>query len=286
MTLATLEKVVKSVNEGPFWTTLYHDPTIHPIGRVFAAKLFHTPSGATFVAALIGMYDRAKLPRLSDKLDRTLAPSLERLTDAGNGRAYLSFNPFELPLSLMEELLESSPDFVDSRLFQERRKSAEVTSVLLRFVMPAGFVFGVLQKVGGKTTELATESIFTWLKEQVMKSLGAWSRQNHRTTMLILQTEIEGCLVEYVTSLKDELDRVEAASSVYTAFYESISIIQQLASYGPIRLVLEFSEQGNRWVPLYLVTRQGVLADRPYLEVIRARGLSLASREVELSSTE
>jgi hypothetical protein len=115
-----------------------------------------------------------------------------------------------------------------------------------------------------------------------MKAVGTWSSENNRTTMLVLETEIEGCVVEYVTSLKDELDRVEAASSVYTAFAESISIVQQLISYGPTRLVLEYDEQRKRWIPLYLVTRQGVFTDRPYLEVIRARGLSLASRMVEL----
>jgi hypothetical protein len=131
VTLATLEQTVKRVNEGPFWTTLYHDPTIHPVGRILAAKLFRTPSGATFVAALVGKYDRAKLPRLSDQLDTSLAPNLERLTTAGGGRAYLSFNPFELPFSLMEELIGSSPDSVNNRVFEERRKSAEVAIALL-----------------------------------------------------------------------------------------------------------------------------------------------------------
>jgi hypothetical protein len=207
---------------------------------------------------------------------------LERLTADGDRRPYLSFNPFELPFSLLEELIGSSPDFVDNRVFEERRKSADVAIALLRLVVPAGLVFGAVKKIGEKTTELATESVFTWLKESVMKAVGTWSSENNRTTMLVLETEIEGCVVEYVTSLKDELDRVEAASSVYTAFAESISIVQQLISYGPTRLVLEYDEQRKRWIPLYLVTRQGVFTDRPYLEVIRARGLSLASRMVEL----
>jgi hypothetical protein len=285
VTLEQLQRIVERVQEGPFWTTLYHDPTIHPIGRILVAKLFNTPSGASFVAALVGIYDRAKLQRLSGKLDASWKADLRPITADSGRLAYLSFNPFELPRSLIQDLISDAPEIVDCRIFEERRKSAESTIALLRLVIPAGFVFGVVKKIGEKTVDLTMESLFTWLKEKVVKVVGAWSRENNRTTMLVLETAINGCIVEFVTSLGDERDRVEAASTVYTAFAESISIVQQLSSYEPSRLVLEYDEDRKRWIPLYLVTRHGVFTDHPYLEAIRARGLSLASRMVELTAT-
>jgi hypothetical protein len=35
-----LERIVESISAGLFWTTLYHDPTIHPVGRILTAKIF------------------------------------------------------------------------------------------------------------------------------------------------------------------------------------------------------------------------------------------------------
>ena len=94
------QRIVERVQEASFWITLYHDPRIHPVARVLTAQLFTTPSGVVFVAGLVGTYDRANLPSLSDKLDVSVAPRLEQPI-AGSARlARLSFNPFELPVSL------------------------------------------------------------------------------------------------------------------------------------------------------------------------------------------
>jgi len=280
-----LERIVERISAGPFWTTLYHDPTIHPVGRILTAKIFeHQPSGRHFVTALVGSYNRAKLPLLSEKLDAHAKTDLDFISGAGTERAYLSFNPFEMPFSLVEELVSEAPLTVDRRVQQERRKSAEAAVAILRLVIPAGLFFGMAKKAGEKTVELVTEELFSWIKTKVVAVLSAWSRENNRRTLFILETEINGCQIEFVTSLQKETERIDAASTAFKAFDESISIVQQFVANEPTRLVLEYDEASKRWLPLYLVTRHGVFTDRPYLEAIRARGLSLASRSIEFGT--
>ena len=220
--------------------------------------------------------------QLSEKLDAQAKTDFDFIPGEETARAYLSFNPFEMPFSLVQELVGEAPLMVDHRVQQERRKSAEAAFAILRLVIPAGLLFGMATKVGEKTVELVTEELFSWVKTKVVAALSAWSRENNRSTLFILETKINGCQIEFVTSLRKEKDRIDAASTVYKAFDESISIVQQFAGYEPMRLVLEYDEAGKRWLPLYLVTKQGVYTDRPYLEAIRARGLSLASRSIEV----
>jgi hypothetical protein len=221
---------------------------------------------------------------LSEKLDTQAKADLDFISGQGTEQAYLSFNPFEMPFSLVQKLVGEAPPTVSHRIQQERRKSAEAALAILRLVIPAGLFFGLAKKAGEKTVELVTEELFSWIKTKVFAALPAWSRENNRATLFILETEINGCQIEFVTSLQKEINRIDAASTAYKAFDESISIVQQLVTYEPMRLVLEYDEASKRWLPLYLVTKHGVFTDRPYLEAIRARGLSLASRSIEVGT--
>lgn len=153
----------------------------------------------------MGTYDRTKLPSLADKLDANAKADLQTVPADSNDLIYLSFNPFELPTSLIQAIISDSPAAVDEVVREERRKSFEVLIPILRVVVPAGLVFGVVKKIGEKTVDLATEEIFAWLKATVTTAVGKWSWENNRAVMLVLETEINVCIVEFVTSLNDDL---------------------------------------------------------------------------------
>lgn len=180
-------------------------------------------------------------------------------------------------------MIAVSPTIVDNRVSQERRKSAVAIIAILRLVIPTGLLFGMAKKAGEKATELATEQMFVWIKDIVFKKLAELRRESQRETLLVLESTVAGCLIEFVISTRDEYVRIDAARLVDEAFSSSIAIVQHFAEHGPTRLVFAYEENRNEWLPLYLVTNRGIYTDRPYLEVIRARGLSLASRGVKNS---
>lgn len=283
--LEDLRRIVERIEEGPFWITVYHNPLIHPMGRVLTAKVFYNEeSGIHFVAALIGRYDPRKFRGLKDQLSPVLAPNLSENPGMLQGeKPYLSFNIFEIPLSFVEELIAVSPPIVDKEVSQERRKSAEAIIAILRLIIPAGVLFGIAKKAGEKATELATEQLFAWTKDIVFKKLLELRRESQRETLLILESSVAGCLIEFVISTRDEYARIDAAKLVDEAFTSSIAIVQQFAEHAPTRLVFAYEEDRKEWLPLYLVTNRGIFTDRPYLAIIRARGLSLASRGVSNS---
>jgi len=283
--LEDLRTIIKRIEEGPFWITAYHNPLIHPVGRVLTAKVFYAKEGGIhFVAALIGRYDPRRFRGLKDQLKPVLAPNLAEAPGIAQGeKPYLSFNIFEIPFSLVKEMIAVSPTIVDNRVSQERRKSAVAIIAILRLVIPTGLLFGMAKKAGEKATELATEQMFVWIKDIVFKKLAELRRESQRETLLVLESTVAGCLIEFVISTRDEYVRIDAARLVDEAFSSSIAIVQHFAEHGPTRLVFAYEENRNEWLPLYLVTNRGIYTDRPYLEVIRARGLSLASRGVKNS---
>ncbi len=283
--LEDLRRIVERIEEGPFWITVHHNPLIHPMGRVLTAKVFYAEEkGMHFVAASVGRYDPKRFRGLKDQLNSVLTADLSGDHEIAQGeKPYLSFNVFEIPFSLVEELIAMSPSIVDNKVFQERRKSAETIIAILRLVIPTGLLFGIAKKAGEKAAELATEQLFAWFKDAVYKRLVEFKRESQRETLLILESTVAGCLIEFVISTRDEYARIDAARLVDEAFNSSIAIVQHFAEHGPTRLVFAYEEDLKEWLALYLVTNRGIYTDRPYLEVIRARGLSLASRGVSNS---
>lgn len=282
-TLADIQRVVERIDEGPFWITVHHNPLIHPLGRVLTAKVFYAEgTGIHFVAALIGRYDPNTFRSLQDQLNPMPEPNLIGDSELDQAeKPYLSFNIFEIPFSLVEKLIDCAPPLVDNKVAQERRKSAETVIAILRLVLPAGLLFGMAKKAGEKVTELATEQLFTWIRDTVVKKLSEFRRESQQETLLVLESTVAGCLIEFVISTRDEYVRIDAARLVDEAFRSSIAIVQHFAEHSPSRLVFAYEEDRKEWLPLYLVTSRGIFTDRPYLEVVRARGLSLASRGVD-----
>ncbi len=283
--LDDLRRIVERIEEGPFWITVYHNPLIHPMGRVLTAKVFYTKErGIHFIAALVGRYDPRKFRGLKNQLSLVLAPDLSSAPDIPQEeKPYLSFNVFEIPFSFVEELIAKSPSIVDNKVSQERRKSAETIIAILRLVIPAGLLLGMATKAGEKATEVATEQLFVWVKDTILKKLVELRRESQRETLLILESSVAGCLIEFVIPTRDEYARIDAARLVDEAFTSSIAIVQHFAEHGPTRLVFGYEEDRKEWLAEYLVTNRGIYTDRPYLELVRARGLSLASRGVNSS---
>jgi hypothetical protein len=280
--LDDLNELIKRIGREPFWITLNHDPRIHPVGRVIAAKIFKVPESENhFVAALTGTYSGATIPTIengrkklggSSDAEYALTPELSK--------SRLSFNIYELPFELIQEMIEVAPLSVDNKVAEERRKALDPL-VILRLMLPGGLLFGAATKIGGKIVEHFADDVFVWVKSTVLKKLGEFRKRNNRETLFVFESHYKGCTIEFVISSQDEMVRIDAVDGVYAAAAESKSIVDAFESQKPTRLTFDYDTDRKKWLPLYIVTNRGIFTDSPYLQVIRARGLSLTTRRTE-----
>lgn len=271
--LNSLRRIAEKLKTEPFWITVNHDPWIHPMGRVLAAKIFRSEMQSVwFLAALIGKYDASTLPSLTAAL--TNQPSSATFNKAHEGEAHVCFNSFEFPEEGIQEVLSDAPECVSSKIYDERRKSALILIELLSIIVPGAWLDGFNHKVGEASGEKFVQMI-GWLSRKAIKNIRNY-RQNAK---ILIESYIGNCKVQFLIDSGSEEIQIEAAESIPEHIDAAHTTVGQLLTLEPERLAFEYDRVRKKWVPLYAVTkRSGVITDRPYLTVIHSQGLSLASR--------
>lgn len=277
--LNDLNGLVERIREKPFWVTVKHDPTIHPVGRVIDAKVFQVPNSEEyFVAGLLGEYDRTTLPTIAEGTSKSgsfIWTDDERAQ--AEGKPQLAFSIHEMPFDLIQEMIAVSPESVDHRVLQERRKEF-LSLIILKLILPTGFLFGMAKKFGEKLVEHSADDIFKWVKSAVLKRLSDYQKEVNRTTLFLFESYYKGCTIEFVISSFDDLVQVDSVEGIPEAMAASITLVNSFESQQPTRLVFEYDIERKKWIPLYIVTNRGIYTNRPYLQLIPTGGLSLSSR--------
>jgi hypothetical protein len=282
--LEDLERTVARVEQSAFWVRREHDPLIQPIGRTLVAKLFfEANSNVHFVASVTGMYDSSKLPKLSDKgIDLSKLPNTapEELQDQEPKiGASLEFNPDEIPVEVIEQVLDTAPSWVLRQPTQDFRKSGEplrilVISASILLLSSSPFTKKFLERWGEKTADASFEFL-KWLRKKI-SSLRVQDR-------LVIRTGYRGCEIEFVLPAeKNPVIVAEAVDALRSATDSACRLVEALAEFEPTRVTLGYDLPSKKWFPLHSTTlKAGIIADQPRLiaiERLHSGGLSLGGK--------
>ena len=171
-----------------------HDPGF-PVGRALAAKLFTSPSGIRFVAAILTLYeDRHRLSFSELHLDATPTVSSPAILASLNDDCWLDFatDPREVNSHWADEVLRDAPLRV--KRIELSHNAAEAQGELIRI----GLVYAALVWNPFVTT-IATEAgkdayaaIRQWLRS-------LWDRLTEcRNPVVVVQSYQDGCEVSFL----------------------------------------------------------------------------------------
>ena len=215
-------------------------------------------------------------PQLDDEAVVDL-PEAERATFAS-----ISFNPHEIEDSVIAEMCEHAPAFVDQEPTLTFRKSAEPKAILeiaasLWLLCQNPFLKKFLERYGERSAD-ASLVFLSWLKTEVFPRL----TRSARDPLFVLHFAHKDCRVEFIVPSNDVIVLASASESVHTAIPSAVMVVEKLAHLRVERVVYEYHVTSARWLPRFAVTQYGgILSDRRWLIALDrlAASLSIGARQ-------
>jgi len=255
-----------------------HDPGF-PVGRILAAKLFTSPSGLRFVAAILTLYeDRQRLSFSQIDLDPTPIVSSPSILDRLNDDCWLDFatDPREVDAQWVDEVLQSAPLSVER--IELSHNAAEPQAELIRI----GVAFMLLlwnPFVTAIATEAGKDAYAAFRKW--LRSL--WNKLTERSNpIVVIQSQQDGCEVLFLFRGNDVKQHYDAHDALPIAAAQAAKLIAAMKNKRaiPISLVYEFEQ--SRWFPSYAILNDGrIVTDSNILIAIEQlpTGLSMGTQE-------
>jgi hypothetical protein len=287
--IADLEALVAAVGRGEFWLRREHDPLIHPIGRVLAARTFSSRERSVhFVVGVVGFFDASRLPNFSSiGIDTSSLPASEgMLADSPeDARAQLEFSPYEIPPSVVNDMMQVAPPCVEPSTVEQFRKgefSLAVLHVSASIWLLSQTPFGkkIQERLGEKVADVSVEFL-KWIAGAVTEKLRQLTGRDSR---LVVSFTYGGCEIEFVLKGSDGPAVIsEAMQTIEAAANESLRLADALALAIPRRITYGFDAGSKKWFPLHASTRnRGIITNQPYLIALESLqgGLSVGGRRL------
>jgi hypothetical protein len=265
---------------------------IHPIGRVVAAKLLYAPRrNVHFVVGVIGFYDGNRLPGFSSiGIDTSSLPATQATIPRfpHDLRAFVEFNPFEIPSDVVSDMMRAAPACVERSVGEQFRKgefSLAVLHISVSVWLLSQTPFGkkLQERLGEKVADASVEFL-KWIAGPVVEKL---RQLTGRDTRLVVSFVYGECEIEFVLKgTEGPAHTADAMQVIETAANESLLLVDALASAVPRRVTYGFDAASKRWFPLHASTRnKGVITDQPYLMALENLhgGLSVGGRRLPIS---
>ncbi len=239
-----------------------HDPGF-PVGRVVAAKLFTSPVGVRFVAAILNLYeDRNLLSFDSLKIDPTPTVSSPSVLDALNDDCWLNFatDPREVDTQWIDDVLSDAPLRVERT--ELSHNAAEAQGELIRITLVyAALVWNPF------VTAIATEAgkdVYAGIQQWLHR---LWNKlRERRNPIVVLQACQDGCEISFLFRGKDVKKLYDAHAGLPIAAAQAAKLIVSMKSKlaVPASLVYEFEQ--SHWFPSYAILTDGqIVSDRNLL---------------------
>ncbi|MGB7281310.1 MAG: hypothetical protein WBE13_03525 [Candidatus Acidiferrum sp.] len=293
--MADLEALVAKVDTGEFWVRREHDPLIHPIGRVLAAKMFCAPRrNVHFVVGVVGFYDGNRLPSFSSiGIDISSLPASEATIPYSpqDVRAFVEFNPYEIPSSTVSDMMRAAPACVERSVAEQFRKSELSLAVLhvsgsIWLLSQTPFGKKLQEQLGEKVADASVEFL-KWIAGTVTETLRQLTGRDSR---LVVSFLYRGCEIEFVLKgTEGPVLTVDAMQTMEAAANESLLLVDALASAVPRRVTYGFDAASKRWFPLHASTRnKGIITNQPYLIALENLhgGLSVGGRRLPIGGND
>lgn len=197
----------------------------------------------------------------------------------------IAFNPHEIAQHAIQEFLADAPVMVDRQPRLLIRKAADPIRIL-EFVVTIWlltqnpFSKSFLERLGSKSADGVIE-LGKWAGRKLLQLLTSAPE----ITLLQFTTSIGGCKVEFIVSTSDVREIQAALDTLNHAANSAITLVAQMASLGPQKLVFSFDPTLKQWKAKHAATRlMGVISDDPVeVDLSKYKALSIGG---ELSKTD
>ena len=224
---------------------------IHPIGRVLAAKMLYAPDrNVRFVVGVVGFFDGKSLPNFSSiGIDISSLPVSEGtiLDHPQNARAFVEFNPYEIPSSVVSDMMQAAPPCVEHSAAQQFRKGEFSLAVLhvsasIWLLSQTPFEKEVQERLGEKVADASVEFL-KWIAGTVTEGL---RQVTGRDSRLVVSLTYRGCEIEFVLKgTEGPVLTSQALQAIQSAANESLLLVDALASAMPRRVTYGFDATGK-----------------------------------------
>ncbi len=271
---ADLSDLIAEINTKGLPMFRGHDPGL-PVGRMLAAKLFTSPGGLKFAAAILGQYeDRQRLSFASLGLEPAPTVSSPSILDPLNNDCWLDFatDPREVDAEWVDDVLRGAPLRVER--IELSHNAADPQAELIRVgVIYVALVWNPF------VTAIATEAgkdTYAGIRQWLRGFLGRLAER--RNPVVALQSYQDECEVSFLFRGKDIKQHYDAHDALPIAAAQAAKLIACMKSKGaaPASLVYEFEQ--SRWFPSYATLNDGrIVSDRSLLIAIEQlpTGLSI-----------
>jgi len=262
--------MVAEINDRGWPLTHGHDPGL-PAGRVIAARLFVSPNGTRFIAAILAYYEPDHLRSFRalgiDPSPQAAPP--ESLPLFPNMHIQVGVDRREVADSWVEELLQTPP--VPVKRVNLSHNAAESVVELIRIGLPfAALVWNpLIRTIGEQAGKDIYAGVTRWLHR-------LWEKVKElRDPIIEIQSQQVGCTVSFLLRGRNVQQHYEAHAALSGAAVQAGSLINSFRERNlrPISLVYEFEQ--SRWVPSFAVIEGG--------QIVSDRGILIAYEQVPKS---
>jgi hypothetical protein len=253
-----------------------HDPGF-PSGRTIAAKLFVSPSGKKFVAAILGFYaDNLKFSFDDLGVDSNPEASSPLVLDAIPNSCWLdiSTDPREVDPRWLANVLHNSPLPIVER--ELSHNTGDWQNELIR----VGLIYTALVWNPFVTTvaQESAKDVYAGIRQWLRK---LWSGLSALQDPIVsLESNYDGCEVSFLIRGKEVKSCYEAHDALPIAAAQAVILIKSMRSHNaePLEIIYEFDRQDVRWFPSYATLKDGrFVSDRNILIALEQHptGLSI-----------
>jgi len=232
-----------------------HDPGF-PSGRSIAAKLFVSPSGRKFVAAILGFYvDELRLSFDDLGVDSNPKASSPLELDAISNDCWLDIatDPREVDARWLANVLQNAP----LRVVQQ--ESSHNTEDWQHELIRIGLVYASIVWNPFVTTvaQEAAKDVYAEIRKWLRNF---WSELSSRKDPVVsLDSYQDGCNVSFLFRGKEVKLHYEAHDALPIAAAQAAILVRSMRSRNadPVEIVYEFDQQQARWFPSYAILKNG-----------------------------
>jgi len=234
-----------------------HDPGF-PSGRVIAAKLFVSPSGRKFVAAILEFYvDELRLSFDDLGVDPNPEASSPLVLDAISNDCWLDIatDPREVDAHWLKNVLHDAPLPVVQRELSHNAEDWQHELIRIGLVYVSIVWNPFVTTVAQEAAKDVYAGIRRWLRN-LWNELGSC-----RDPIVSLDSHQDGCHVSFLFRGKNIKYLYDAHDALPTAAAQAALLIKSMRSChaDPLEIVYEFDRQNARWFPSYATLVDGRL---------------------------
>jgi hypothetical protein len=232
-----------------------HDPGF-PIGRTITAKIFVSPSGKSFVAAILGLYvDELKLSFNGLEVDSNPEASSPLVLDAISNNCWLDIatDPREVDSRWLEDVLSNAPLPVVQRELSHNAEDWQHELIRVGLVYASIVWNPFVTTVAQEAAKDVYAGIHKWFRN-LLSELGS-----RRDPVVSLASHQDGCDISFLFRGKEVNRHYEAHDALPIAAAQAVILIKsmRLRNADPSEIIYEFDPQNSRWFPSYAILKDG-----------------------------